>query len=89
VEKKTVRCGKKEIVAMGRDSKRNTVKYPLRRGSKVAYKGKKNNLDRRAKEPTQQGKRFTISTTSFEVCRNTPSKTEKSGIDIDKKKSQK
>ena len=70
---------------MGRDAKKNTVKYPLRRDRKVVYKGKTNNPEKRAKEHTQQGKRFTISTTSFEVCRNTTSKREKSGIDIDKK----
>jgi hypothetical protein len=85
VEKKTVRCRKKEIVTMGRDANKDTVKYPLRRGGKVVYKGKTDNPERRAKEPTQQGKRFTIPTTSFEVCRSTTSKREKPGIDIDKK----
>jgi len=83
VEKKTVGCGKKEIVIMGRDAKRNTVKYALRRDSKVVHKGKTDDQEKRVKKPTQQGKRFTISTTSFEVCRNPASKSEKSGIDID------
>jgi hypothetical protein len=83
VEKKTVRCGKKENVTMGRDAKRNTVNYDLRRGSKVVHKGKTDNPEKRTKEPTQQGKRFTISDTGFEVCRNPASKSEKSGIDID------
>jgi hypothetical protein len=83
VEKKTVGCGKKEIVTVGRDAKRNTVKYALRRDSKVVHKGKTDDQEKRVKKPTQQGKRFTISTTSFEVCRNPASKSDKSGIDID------
>ena len=73
---------------MGRDAKRDSVNYDLRRGSKVVHKGKTDDREKRAKEPTQQGKRFTISTTSFEVCRNPASKREKSGNDIDKKRSQ-
>jgi len=89
VEKKSVRCRKKEIVTMGRgDAKKNPVNYAQRHGGKIAYKRKTDNPKKQAKEPTQQGKRFTISTTNFEVCRNTTSKTEKSGIDINKKKSQ-
>ena len=68
---------------MGRDAKRNTVKYALRRDSKVVHKGKTDDPEKRVKKPTQQGKRFTISTTSFEVCRNPASKSEKSDIDID------
>ena len=83
MEKKTVGCGKKEIVTMGRDAKKTTVKYDLRRGSKVVHKGKTDDTEKRVKKPTQQGKRFTISTTSFEVCRNPASKSEKSDIDID------
>ncbi len=68
---------------MGRDAKRNTVKYALRRDSKVVHKGKTDDPEKRVKKPTKQGKRFTISTTNFEVCRNPTSKSEKSGIDID------
>ena len=86
--KKRSDTGKKETVTMGRDSEKNKVNYALRRGGKVAYKGKIDNPEKRAKEPKQQGKRFTISDTSFEVCRITTSKTEKSGLDKDKKRSQ-
>ncbi len=64
---------------MGRESKRAlaraaTVKYAKRRGGKVVYKGKTDNPEKQAKAPTQQGKRFTIPTTSFEVCRPTTKK---------------
>lgn len=70
---------------MGRDAERNTVNYALRRGGKVVYKGKTDNPEKQVKEPKRQGKRFTISTDNFEVCRVTTSKTEKSGIDNEKK----
>ncbi|EMR74319.1 hypothetical protein MCGE09_00251 [Thaumarchaeota archaeon SCGC AB-539-E09] len=71
---------------MGRgDARKTAVNYDKRRGGKVVYKGKTKNLEKQAKEPTQQVKRFTISTTDFEVCRITTSKTENSGIDSDKK----
>jgi hypothetical protein len=72
---------------MGRDTEKDTVNYALRRGGKVVYRGKKDNPERRAKKGTQQGRRFTLSTTSFEVCRVTTSKTEKSGSDKDNKRS--
>ena len=49
---------------MGREAKKSTVNYDLRRGSKVVHKGKTDDTEKRAKEPTQQGKRFTISTNS-------------------------
>ena len=68
---------------MGREAKKATVNYDLRRGSKVVHKGKTDDTEKRAKEPTQQGKRFTISTNSFEVCRNPASKSEKSENDVD------
>ena len=68
---------------MGRNAKRDSVNYDLRRVSKVVHKGKTDDPERRAKAPMQQGKRFTISDTSFEVCRNPASKSEKSGNDID------
>ena len=72
---------------MGRgDARKTAVNYDKRRGGKVVYKEKTKNPEKQAKEPTQQGKRFTLSTTDFEVCRNTTSKTENSGIDSDKKK---
>jgi hypothetical protein len=61
------------IVTMGRESKKTTV-YAKRQGDKVVYKGKKDNSEKQAKAPTQQGKRFTIPTTSFEVCRPTTKK---------------
>jgi len=66
---------------MGRDSKRDSVNYDLRRTSKVVHKGKTDTTEKRAKEPPKQGKRFTISTTNFEVCRNPASKREKSDSD--------
>ena len=60
---------------MGRgDARKSTVNYDKRRGGKVVYKGKTNDPEKQAKEPTQQGKRFTIPTTSFEVCRMTTKK---------------
>ena len=59
---------------MGRESKKATVNYAKRRGGKVVYKGKTNNPEQQAKAPIQQGKRFTIPTTSFEVCRPTTKK---------------
>jgi hypothetical protein len=60
---------------MGRgDARKSTVNYTKRSGSKLAYKGKSKNLEKQAKEPTQQGKRFTIPTTSFQVCRPTTKK---------------
>ncbi len=62
---------------MGRDAKKTTVKYALRRDSKVVHTGKTDGPEKRVKKPTQQGKRFTISDTSFEVCRNPASKSEK------------
>ena len=60
---------------MGRESKKATVNYAKRRGGKVVYKGKTDTPEKKAKAPTQQGKRFTIHTNSFEVCR--PAKKEK------------
>ena len=70
---------------MGRgDARKSTVNYDKRGGGKVAYKGKTNDPEKQAKEPTQQGKRFTIPTADFEVCRITSPKSEKSGIDSDK-----
>jgi threonine dehydratase len=54
---------------MGRESKKATVNYTKRRGGKVVYKGKTDDPEKQAKEPTQQGKRFTIPATSFQVCR--------------------
>lgn len=69
---------------MGRDSKKSSINYDLLRGSKVVHKGKTDDPEKRAMAPTQQGKRFTISTTSFEVCRNPASKREKPGNDIEK-----
>jgi hypothetical protein len=60
---------------MGRgDARKSTTNYTNRRGGKRAYKGKTRNPEKQAKEPTQQGKRFTIPTTSFEVCRPTAKK---------------
>ena len=60
---------------MGRgDARKSTVNYDKRRGGKVAYKGKTDNPEKQTKKPTQQGKRFTIPTTSFEVCRMTTKK---------------
>lgn len=53
---------------MGRE-KKATVNYAKRGGGKVVYKGKTINPEKQAKEPTQQGKRFTIPTNSFQVCR--------------------
>jgi hypothetical protein len=68
---------------MGRgDAKKTAVNYDKRRGGKVDYQGKTKNPEKQAKEPKQKGKRFTISTSDFEVCRNPASKKEKSGIDI-------
>jgi len=65
------------IVTMGRgDARKSTVYYTKRSGGKLAYKGKPKNPEKQAKEPTQQGKRFTIPTTSFQVCRP-PTKKEK------------
>lgn len=59
---------------MGRE-KKATVNYAKRGGGKVVYKGKTITPEKQAKEPTQQGKRFTIPTNSFQVCR--PTKKEK------------
>jgi hypothetical protein len=59
---------------MGRESKKATVNYAKRRGDKVVYKGKTDKPEKQAKAPTQQGKRFTIPTISFEVCRPTTKK---------------
>jgi hypothetical protein len=59
---------------MGRESKKATVNYAKRRGGKVVNIGKTDNPEKQAKAPTQQGKRFTIPTTSFEVCRPTTKK---------------
>ena len=60
---------------MGRgDARKSTVNYDKRRGGKVAYKGKTDDPERQAKEPTQQEKRFTIPITGFEVCRMTTKK---------------
>jgi len=60
---------------MGRgDARKSTVNYEKRSGGKVAYKGKTKNPEKEAKEPTQQGKRFTLPTTDFEVCRITTKK---------------
>jgi len=65
------------IVTMGRgDARKSTINYPKRSSGKLAYKGKTKNPEKQAKEPTQQGKRFTIPTTSFQVCRP-PTKKEK------------
>jgi len=62
---------------MGRgDARKSTLNYTKRSSSKLAYKGKIKNPKKQAKEPTQQEKRFTISTTSFQVCRP-PTKKEK------------
>jgi hypothetical protein len=62
---------------MGRgDARKTRVNYDKRSGGKIAYKGKPNDPEKKAKEPTQQGKRFSIPTTSFEVCR-IPTKKEK------------
>ena len=69
---------------MGRgDARKTTVNYD-KRGGKVTYKGKTKNPEKQDKEPTQQGKRFTIPTTDFEVCRITSPKSENSGSDSDK-----
>jgi hypothetical protein len=66
---------------MGRgDARKSTVNYAKRRSGKVVYKGKTDNPERQAKEPTQQGKRFTIPTTRFQVCRMTTKK-EKPGTE--------
>lgn len=68
---------------MGRgDARKTTVNYD-KRGDKVTYKGKTKNPEKQAKEPTQQGKRFTIPTADFEVCRITLPKSENSGSDSD------
>jgi hypothetical protein len=73
---------------MGRgDARKTTVNYTQRSRHKVVNKAKTNDPEKQTKKPTQQGKRFTISTTTFEVCRNTPSKKEEPGIKSNKKKS--
>jgi hypothetical protein len=59
---------------MGRESKKATLNY-ANRGGKVGYKGKTKSPEKKPKEPTQQGKRFTIHDNSIEVCR--PTKKEK------------
>jgi len=59
---------------MGRESKKATLNY-ANRGGKAGYKGKTKSPEKKAKEPTQQGNRFTIPTTDFQVCR--PTKKEK------------
>ncbi len=59
---------------MGRgDARKSTINYEKQRGILV-YKGKKKNPEKEAKEPTQQGKRFTLPTTDFKVCRVTTKK---------------
>jgi hypothetical protein len=65
---------------MGRESKKATINYAKRRSGKVVYKGKTDNPEKQAKEPTKQGKRFTIPTKSFKVCRMTTKK-EKPGTE--------
>jgi len=60
---------------MGRGgARKSTVYYTKRSGGKLAYKGKTKNREKQAIEPTQQGKRFTILTTSFLVCQPTAKK---------------
>jgi hypothetical protein len=60
---------------MGRgDARKSTVNYTKRSADKLAYKGKTKNPEKKAKETTQQGKRFTIPPTSFKVCRPTTKK---------------
>jgi hypothetical protein len=60
---------------MGRgDARKSTINYAKRSDSKLAYKGKTKNPEKQAKEPPQQGKRFTLPTTDFEVCRMTTKK---------------
>jgi hypothetical protein len=57
---------------MGRgDARKSTTNYTNRSGGKGAYKGKTKKTEKQAKESTQQGKRFTIPTTDFQVCRPT------------------
>ena len=59
---------------MGRgDARKSTINYEKQRGN-VVYKGKTNDPEKKAKEPTQQGKRFTLPTTDFKVCRMTTKK---------------
>ena len=58
---------------MGRE-KKATVNYAKRRDGKVTYKGKTDNPEKKAKEPTKQGKRFTIPINNFQVCRMTTKK---------------
>jgi hypothetical protein len=60
---------------MGRgDARKSTINYDKRRSDKVTYKGKTNDPEKQAKEPPKQGKRFTLPTTDFEVCRMTTKK---------------
>ena len=60
---------------MGRgDARKSALNYANRSGGKVTYKGKTKNPEKQTKAPTQQGKQFTIPTTSFEVCRMTTKK---------------
>ena len=60
---------------MGRgDARKSTVNYDKRRDGKVIYNRKRNDSEKKAKEATQQGKRFTLPTTDFEVCRMTTKK---------------
>ena len=60
---------------MGRgDARKSTVNYDKLRDGKVVYKRKTNDPEKKAKEPIHQGKRFTLPTTDFEVCRMTSKK---------------
>ena len=58
---------------MGRESKKATLNY-ANRGNKAGYKGKTKSAEKKAKEPTQQAKRFTIHNADIEVCRPTKKK---------------
>ena len=59
---------------MGRE-KKATVNY-ANRGGKVGYKGKTKSPEKKAKEPTKQGTRFSIHNTDIQVCRPTKKKSD-------------